>query len=142
MGGEGVGKTFLVRSFFKSKIKFEVAGLHNGSMADQLGHFARTLTKHGWASAAVQPPRSWGTAFDMLEMFLDSKRGNGKKVIFLDELPWFDTPKSKFLMAFENFWNSYCTKRNDLLVIICGHGGFMDDKKGTEKQRRAAQQGG
>jgi hypothetical protein len=23
-------------------------------------------------------------------------------------------------MAFENFWNTYCTKRDDLIVIICG----------------------
>jgi hypothetical protein len=23
-------------------------------------------------------------------------------------------------MAFENFWNTYCTKRNDLIVVICG----------------------
>ena len=30
------------------------------------------------------------------------------------------TPRSKFLMAFENFWNTYCTKRNDLVVVICG----------------------
>ena len=30
------------------------------------------------------------------------------------------TARSKFLMAFENFWNSYCLKRNDLVVVICG----------------------
>ncbi|MCB0854849.1 MAG: ATP-binding protein, partial [Bacteroidetes bacterium] len=35
-------------------------------------------------------------------------------------LPWFDTPRSKFLMAFENFWNAYCTKRNDIICVICG----------------------
>jgi hypothetical protein len=41
-------------------------------------------------------------------------------VVFIDEFPWIATPKSKFLMAFENFWNSYCTKRKDLIVVICG----------------------
>ena len=41
-------------------------------------------------------------------------------MIFIDEFPWIATPKSKFLMAFENFWNTYCTKRNDLIVVICG----------------------
>ena len=30
------------------------------------------------------------------------------------------TRKSKFLMAFENFWNSYASKRTDLVVVICG----------------------
>lgn len=43
-----------------------------------------------------------------------------KKVLFIDELPWFDTPRSKFIMAFENFWNSFCSKRKDILLIICG----------------------
>lgn len=47
-------------------------------------------------------------------------KGQQKKVIFLDELPWFDTPRSKFLTAFENFWNAYCTKRRDIVCVICG----------------------
>ena len=56
----------------------------------------------------------------MLERFIDAVKGHGKKVIFLDELPWFDTPRSKFIMAFENFWNAYCTKRSDIVCVICG----------------------
>ncbi|ULT43350.1 hypothetical protein KRR40_07775 [Niabella defluvii] len=41
-------------------------------------------------------------------------------MIFIDEFPWMATARSKFLMAFENFWNRYCTKRKDLIVVICG----------------------
>ena len=119
-GRRRVGKTFLVRQFFEDKIKFEVAGLHNGEMGDQLIHFASALAKHGWQEAALHPPQSWRTAFDLLERYLDSLLGKEKKVIFLDELPWFSTPRSKFLMAFQNFWNAYCTKRNDIVCVICG----------------------
>ena len=119
-GRRRVGKTFLVRQHFGSKICFEVAGLHNASMRDQLTHFASTLAKYGWTDAALYPPTSWTAAFDLLERFLSSLTEVGKKVIFLDELPWFDTPRSKFLMAFERFWNAYCTKRNDIVCIICG----------------------
>ena len=119
-GRRRVGKTFLVRQYFQSKIKFEVAGLHNRDMKEQLREFAKALTKHGWQEASIHTPTNWKGAFDMLERFLDSLKRNGKKVVFLDELPWFDTPRSNFLAVFENFWNSYCTKRNDIICVICG----------------------
>ncbi len=119
-GRRRVGKTFLVRKYFQSKIVFEVAGLYNGKLNDQLAHFTSALAKHGLGEADLEPPKSWKLAFDMLERFMDSIKGRQKKVIFLDELPWFDTPKSKFLMAFESFWNTYCTKRNDIVCVICG----------------------
>jgi len=119
-GRRRVGKTFLVRQYFGTKIKFEVAGLYNGEMSDQLTHFASTLVKYGSSEAGLHRPTTWKAAFDMLERFIDSLKGGGKKVIFLDELPWFDTPRSKFMMAFENFWNAYCTKRSDIVCVICG----------------------
>jgi len=119
-GRRRVGKTFLIRQYFGTKIKFEVAGLHKGDLKDQLFHFANTLAKYGWTEASLYPPSSWQKAFNMLESFINSMKGRQKKVIFLDELPWFDTPRSKFLMAFESFWNAYCTKRNDIVCVICG----------------------
>lgn len=36
------------------------------------------------------------------------------------ELPWLDTPRSGFLSAFEHFWNSWASSRNDVLLIVCG----------------------
>ncbi|MEM9885877.1 MAG: ATP-binding protein [Bacteroidota bacterium] len=119
-GRRRVGKTFLVRNYFGDQIIFEVTALHNGSMEDQLLHFKTTLSKHGWAEAGLYEIVDWMTAFTALERFIDSQKGKQKKVIFLDELPWFDTPRSKFLMAFERFWNAYCTKRNDIVCVICG----------------------
>ena len=47
-------------------------------------------------------------------------RGKEKKVIFIDEMPWLDTHKSDFRMYFGHFWNTYCEKRNDLIVVVCG----------------------
>ena len=43
-----------------------------------------------------------------------------KKVVFLDEIPWFETPKSGFIAALGSFWNQYCTRRNDIILVICG----------------------
>ena len=39
---------------------------------------------------------------------------------FLDEFPWFSTPRSDFLMAFGEFWNRRGTESGDILFIICG----------------------
>lgn len=128
-GRRRVGKTFLVRQFFGSKIKFEVAGLHQGDLNEQLLHFAASLAKQGWQEAALYQPDSWKKAFDMLERFMDTWKGRTKKVVFLDELPWFDTPKSRFLTAFESFWNSYCTRRTDIVCVICGSAASWMTKK-------------
>ncbi len=43
-----------------------------------------------------------------------------KKVIFIDEMPWMDTPRSKFVTALEFFWNGWAAMRDDVLLIICG----------------------
>jgi uncharacterized protein len=119
-GRRRVGKTFLIRKYFESKIRFEISGLYQGDINDQLKHFASTLAKAGYHPASITPPKNWMAAFELLSLFLDSQTDSKKKVIFIDELPWFDTQKSKFLMAFENFWNSYCSKRSDILMVICG----------------------
>jgi uncharacterized protein len=119
-GRRRVGKTFFIRSVFENQMVFEIAGLHLGDMADQLKHFCNTFVKNGFAPAHIVKPTSWMGAFDLFGLYLDTLVGDQKKVIFIDEVPWFDTPKSKFLMAFENFWNSYCSKRKDILLIICG----------------------
>jgi len=51
---------------------------------------------------------------------LENQEKEGKKVIFLDELPWLDTQKSDFLIGLEYFWNSWASGRDDILLITCG----------------------
>ncbi len=38
----------------------------------------------------------------------------------MDEFPWMQTPKSNFLAAFEQFWNTWASKQNNLAVVLCG----------------------
>jgi len=40
--------------------------------------------------------------------------------VFIDEIPWMDTPKSGFLTALEHFWNGWASGRADVFLIICG----------------------
>ena len=119
-GRRRVGKTFLIRNHFDKLIKFEIAGLHHGDTKDQLKQVFDVISSYRLPKPALVYPNSWMDAFRLIQDYINTLKGNGKKVIFFDELPWFDTPKSNFLMAFENFWNSYCTKRTDLVVVICG----------------------
>lgn len=119
-GRRRVGKTFLIREYFKSNIKFELTGINNGIYSDQLKNFAFTLRKTSSKHSNISIPKDWLEAFNMLEMYLDSLKGKKKKVVFIDEFPWLATRKSRFLGAFENFWNSYASKRDDLVVVVCG----------------------
>lgn len=119
-GRRRIGKTYLIRNHFGKAIKFEIAGLHNGDMKDQLKQVFDVVSGYGLKQPELFYPDTWMDAFRLIQAYLDKLKGKGKKVVFFDELPWFDTPKSKFLMAFEIFWNSYCSKRTDLVVVICG----------------------
>ncbi len=122
-GRRRVGKTYLIKAFFHDHICFEIAGMFNVTLKDQLGNFARSLSKASRAGIMPQTPASWQEAFSQLEAWLESpvmKRKRGKKVIFFDELPWLNTPRSRFLPALENFWNSYVASKRDLVLVVCG----------------------
>ena len=42
-----------------------------------------------------------------------------KKIIFIDELSWMDTPKCDLMIALENFWNAFASARKDVILIVC-----------------------
>jgi AAA+ ATPase superfamily predicted ATPase len=117
-GRRRVGKTFLIRSAFEGKITFQVTGLSNASMRQQLTNFNLVLRKV-FPEQAFASVNDWISAFQQLILLLES-RSETKKIVFIDELPWFDTPKSGFISALEHFWNSWASERSDILLIVCG----------------------
>lgn len=123
-GRRRVGKTYLVDEALKGKITFHHAGLSpaelNGKslMKSQLEHFYYSLLMQGMKK--THRPGSWLEAFFMLETFLQEQDDGTRQVVFLDELPWMDTPRSGFITAFEGFWNNWGCHRNNLMVIVCG----------------------
>jgi len=56
----------------------------------------------------------------MLIQYLTPLVKKERTIIFIDEFPWINTPRSGFLPAFENFWNSWASKEKKLVVVICG----------------------
>ncbi len=122
-GRRRVGKTFLIKEFFKELIVFEITGIHKASMNDQLENFAISLGRAAGVGFKPQRPLSWFDAFQQLIRFYESpfiNKKKRKKVIFFDELPWLNTPRSKFLSALEHFWNSWGANRDDLILVVCG----------------------
>lgn len=124
-GRRRVGKTFLVDEALKGKISFRHAGLspvdagnRKNALKEQLRHFYFSLQMQGWKSRKC--PTSWMEAFFMLSQLLESKDNEKRQVVFLDELPWLDTPRSGFITAFEGFWNTWGCHRDNLMLVVCG----------------------
>lgn len=119
-GRRRVGKTFLVRQTFKDKLAFHLTGIAGVPLSRQLGNFHAQINKFSGGMFDHEPATDWFAAFQQLIKWLESLPAGGKKVIFLDELPWLDTRGSRFLSSLEHFWNSWASARNDILFIVCG----------------------
>ena len=125
-GRRRVGKTFLVDEALKGKITFRHAGLspveekkRKNNLKAQLTHFFFSLQMQGMKGGKC--PSSWIEAFYMLEQLLEKKsKDNKRQVVFIDELPWLDTPRSGFMTAFEGFWNTWGCHRDNLMLVVCG----------------------
>ncbi|MCQ2287122.1 MAG: ATP-binding protein [Bacteroidales bacterium] len=115
-GRRRVGKTFLVNSVFKDKCTFEVTGIIGGSRKDEMDSFYSALMSYGYKG---HRPENWMQMFDALKSLLMTSVSK-RKVLFMDELPCFDTPKSGFVRALDFFWNSWASKRDDIMLIVCG----------------------
>ena len=116
-GRRRVGKTYLIRETFGYKFTFQHTGLAKGKTKEQLFSFAISLRDAGYDDCPI--PQSWLEAFSLLSNYLKDSTDE-KKIIFLDELPWMDTPRSNFLSAFEHFWNGWASARKDIVLIVCG----------------------
>ena len=115
-GRRRVGKTFLVKELLEGRFTFRMTGKEKANLSDQLLNFSYALEDFFHDD---QRPKSWTEAFRMLSKNIE-KLGEGTKIIFIDELPWLDTPKSRFLGALEHFWNDWAYYRNDIKLIVCG----------------------
>jgi AAA+ ATPase superfamily predicted ATPase len=117
-GRRRVGKTFLIREFFNNKFTFYHTGIANSDMAMQLHSFNASLNDYG--KTAYPKSKNWLESFENLVHLLKNTKIKGKKVVFIDEMPWMDTHKSDFVSALEWFWNSFASAQKDMLLIICG----------------------
>jgi len=120
-GRRRIGKTYLIREFYKNKIIFGFTGLSDGNRVIQIKNFMLKLNEVTDIFKKEKNPADWLEAFSLLKQYVKGlKQTKKKKIIFFDEFPWVDTQRSGFLAAFENFWNDYCATRSDIIVVVCG----------------------
>lgn len=122
-GRRRVGKTFLIRRFFQDQpvVYFEMIGRFQGSLDDHLRIFAESLSETFHGNAPIEPPGNWHAAFRILREAIEQRRGRKQKtLIFFDELPWIDTHRSGCLRELEHFWNAWCSRRDDIVLVVCG----------------------
>ena len=123
-GRRRVGKTYLIDETFAGRITFRHAGLSpadedaKGLLRAQLDHFYNSLILFGMEKSSK--PDNWLDAVLLLEQFLQKNDDGSRQLVFLDELPWLDTPRSGFIQAFEGFWNNWGCHRKNLMVVVCG----------------------
>lgn len=116
-GRRRVGKTYLVKQFFDNNFDFCFTGSFETPRITQLKLFKNELERY--SHRKWQKPKDWDEAFNQLRDYLSSL-GKERIIVFLDELPWLDTPKSGFLSAFSYFWNSWASTVDGLKLIVCG----------------------
>ncbi|MBR3304079.1 MAG: ATP-binding protein [Bacteroidales bacterium] len=117
-GRRRVGKTYLIREFFKDNFEFSCTGIAQGTKEEELMNF-RTALERSAPSQDYPIFKNWMKAFDALRSLLENSKKE-RKVVFLDEVPWMQTQKSDFLKALEHFWNDWACRQHNIILIVCG----------------------
>lgn len=120
-GRRRIGKTYLIRKFFEQYKKctfFHSTGLKDGLLQEQLDIFTSSLREIFYAG--ISTPSKWTEAFAHLTEMIKLLPGTDPVIIFLDELPWMASPKSRLLQAIDHYWNSKWSMMPRIKLIICG----------------------
>ena len=122
-GRRRVGKTFLVSETLGEKITFRHAGLfledsEQNSLNKQLNYFYNSLIEQGMEPC--EKPSNWLDAFLLLELYLKKKDDGSRQLVFFDELPWMDTPRSGFITAMGALGKGGGCLRGSFMLVVCG----------------------
>lgn len=122
-GRRRVGKTYLIRQFFKKKkdaIFFNVTGSKKGSIEEQINHFTDQLGEVFYEGANLNRGKNWDETFKALTKAIKNAPKGKKIILFFDELPWMATRNSRLLEALDYYWNQHWSNDKRIKLIICG----------------------
>ena len=131
-GRRRVGKTFLVRSYFQDTYTFHFVGRYRKKKAEQLEAFRQELVRCT-GNEHIPEIVTWKEAFCELQKYLE-RSSDERKIIFLDEIPWMDRYGNELIGELDDFWNTWVTNRDDIVLIACGSATSWMRKK-FEKNR-------
>lgn len=119
-GRRRIGKTFLIRQFFKNKgLFFEITGSALATSKEQIARFQREMSALFHSEGASTTLNNWSEALHHLQLSLSKIPGNQRIILFFDELPWL-CKDSEFLSALEYCWNRHLSDMRNILLITCG----------------------
>ncbi len=122
-GRRRVGKTFLIREFFRAKediIFFNVTGQKDAKLKEQIGNFFIQMNKTFLSKFQLKLAKNWNEAFETLTNFIEQTPKDKKIILFFDELPWMATRNSRLLQALEYYWNQHWSDDTRIKLIVCG----------------------
>ena len=124
-GRRRVGKTELVNRFFQTKecFLFSITGAYDSNLKSHLDNFADKFSLAFDYSLSEQNFKNWNEAFRALRDALSeiSTKKGCKIGLFIDELPWLaQVKKDGFKSALSLFWNDFASKRDDIMLVVCG----------------------
>jgi hypothetical protein len=106
--------------------------LANSDIQNQVFNF--TIFINNQFSTSYEKPKIWLEVFSILQKGLT--KIEGERILFLEELPWFDTKKSDFMTG-RYFFLEFLGKLLKRTKAFCVRlGSFLDDKQAYSKQRR------
>ena len=124
-GRRRVGKTHLIRHYLepRAELMVSVTGEKDAPTRKQLHHFNLELSRRFYGGAPLPRLTSWDSALgllcDALEQWLGDNPG-GPVVVFLDELPWLASPKSRLMQALDRHWNTRLSRLPQVRLVVCG----------------------
>ncbi|MFT4554392.1 MAG: AAA+ ATPase superfamily predicted ATPase [Chlamydiales bacterium] len=120
-GRRRVGKTYLINEFYQDKgVYFELTGRKGASKSNQLKNFTTVFADTFDRGKKEELPEDWDEALTRLRYKIEGIDPAKKIILFFDELPWLASAKSGFLEALDLFWNRYMSRRNNVILVICG----------------------
>jgi uncharacterized protein len=120
-GRRRVGKTALVNKFLETKkAHFSLEGIEGVRKDEQIVHFARAILND--THEEYISPSQFTTWESLLTYFTDkvvAKKRKKKLIIFLDEIQWLATKKSKLIALLKLFYDTKW-KQHNVMLILCG----------------------
>lgn len=117
-GRRRVGKTYLITEHFRDQLAFYASGVLNAKTIQQKEAFCASLEKIGVLGSEHD---SWMKLFGKLQEALQARVDAGQPtIIFLDEIPCFDTQRAEFVPALDHFWNTWASHYANIKLIVCG----------------------
>lgn len=122
-GRRRIGKTYLIRQFIKTQqdvIFFAVTGSKDGSLKEQIEHFTKQISHVFFRGLELNPGKTWDETFEKLTRAFDHVGKDKKIIVFMDELPWMATRKSRLLQTLDYYWNQFWSDNPRVKLIVCG----------------------